>query len=248
MTHQQADLAIALFAAHVITDFVLQTKRSIEAKRRCCVLVAHCLVVAGLSYVLAGVWAAWLIPVAVFVTHLLMDFVKSRWLVPGLRSFTIDQVVHLVVIAVLVCAVPRTIGAAQTLFWPDATSARFYQWLLGVAGLATATYAGSVLVGLVIKPFRRQEARDGFEEGGKLIGLLERALIFVLVAAGQPAAIGFLIAAKSILRFGEVGKGADRKDVEYIIIGTLMSFLIAVSIAYLVRLGFIEYASLWLTN
>jgi len=91
-------------------------------------------------------------------------------------------------------------------------------------------------------------SRDGFPEGGRLIGLLERALIFVVVVAGQPAAIGFLIAATSILRFGEIGRGAGRKDIEYILIGTLMSFLVAVAVSYLTRLGLVAYGSSWPVN
>ncbi|MFO7738926.1 MAG: hypothetical protein R6V46_10655, partial [Desulfatiglandaceae bacterium] len=41
-------------------------------------------------------------------------------------------------------------------------------------------------------------------------------------------AIGFLIAAKSIFRFGEVSKPERRKEAEYILIGTMLSFLIAI--------------------
>ena len=55
-----------------------------------------------------------------------------------------------------------------------------------------------------------------------MIGLLERALIFLMVLAGQPAGIGFLIAAKSVLRFDTASK--DQRASEYVIIGTLASF------------------------
>jgi len=68
-----------------------------------------------------------------------------------------------------------------------------------------------------------------------MIGVLERALIYVFIMVGQPAAIGFLIAAKSILRFGEVKDSQDRMNVEYIIIGTMMSFLFAVVVGYCIR-------------
>ena len=45
------------------------------------------------------------------------------------------------------------------------------------------------------------------------------AIIFLLVLAGYPAGVGFLIAAKSILRFDK-----DPKASEYVIIGTRASF------------------------
>ncbi len=251
MSQLQADLVISLFAAHVIADFVLQTQRGVEAKRRAWVFVGHCVVVAVLSYVLTGLWSVWAIPLVVFVTHLAMDFVKSRYFAEGLRGFLIDQVVHLAVIAVLVYLVPRIAGTSQA-FWQDAAPDQFYPWLLGAAGFLATTWAGSVLVGLTIGPYAEPAdadplARVGVRRGGRMIGLLERALIFLFVVVGQPTAIGFLIAAKSILRFGEVGRGADRREVEYIIIGTLMSFLVALVVSYLTREAFLEYRSAWLT-
>jgi hypothetical protein len=62
----------------------------------------------------------------------------------------------------------------------------------------------------------------GLPDGGRAIGQLERGLIFLLVFTGMPEGIGFLIAAKSVLRFGSVSD--DRKVSEYVIIGTLASF------------------------
>src|SRR3989338_5520432 len=45
---------------------------------------------------------------------------------------------------------------------------------------------------------------DGLTGGGRVIGLLERGLIFAMILLGQPEGVGLLIAAKSILRFGAV--------------------------------------------
>ena len=47
---------------------------------------------------------------------------------------------------------------------------------------------------------------------------------------GQPGAIGFLVAAKSILRFEEAKK---QKLAEYVLIGTLLSFTLAMALSYL---------------
>jgi len=49
--------------------------------------------------------------------------------------------------------------------------------------------------------------------------------MFILV--GEPAGIGFLAAAKSVFRIGELKESTDRNLAEYILIGTLMSFTIA---------------------
>ena len=50
---------------------------------------------------------------------------------------------------------------------------------------------------------------------------MERILVMLLVLMEQPNGIGFLIAAKSILRFGEIKDANQRKVAEYIIIGVM---------------------------
>jgi ABC-type proline/glycine betaine transport system permease subunit len=57
--------------------------------------------------------------------------------------------------------------------------------------------------------------------------VIERFLILSFILINQWAAIGFLLAAKSIFRFGDLKEGKYQKKTEYILIGTLMSFSIA---------------------
>lgn len=243
MTLLQANLAIALLAAHVLADFVFQTERGVEEKKQVWVLGAHCLVVAILSYVLSGLWSAWPILVVVFFTHFGMDLIKRHHLSPTLHSFIIDHVVHLAVIGALTVTVPYMTESTSSAFWYDAVSVHFYRWLLGLAGFTVATYAGAVLVGLAVKPFQRQtECAAGL--GGTRGSSDGRSSLLEGFPQGGKT-IGFLIAAKSILRFGEVGRGAPRKDIEYIVMGTLMSLFVAVVVFYLTRLGFCGYGSVW---
>ncbi|HBQ55653.1 MAG TPA: DUF3307 domain-containing protein, partial [Porphyromonadaceae bacterium] len=63
---------------------------------------------------------------------------------------------------------------------------------------------------------------------GRYIGILERLLVFLFVVLGRWEAIGFLIAAKSVFRFGDLKDSRNRKLTEYILIGTLLSFGIAI--------------------
>ena len=60
---------------------------------------------------------------------------------------------------------------------------------------------------------------------GRAIGALERGLAFTLVLLGDYAAVGWIIAAKSLARFKAL---EDREFAEYFLIGTLASFLLAV--------------------
>jgi len=67
---------------------------------------------------------------------------------------------------------------------------------------------------------------------GRIIGMIERILIFFFILAGEYAAIGFIIAAKGFTRFREL----DNRDfAEYVLIGTLLSSLSAITIALLIK-------------
>jgi hypothetical protein len=72
-------------------------------------------------------------------------------------------------------------------------------------------------------------------EAGKWIGIFERILVFTFVVSGHFEGIGFLIAAKSILRFNDIKGNEARKEAEYILIGTLMSFSFSILIGLLVK-------------
>ena len=110
------------------------------------------------------------------------------------------------------------------------------------AGFILATRAGGFAVGFLMAPWTEEMKTDvdaGLAGGGRLIGLLERGLIFLLIVTGQAQSIGFLIAAKSVLRFSAITN--DRRFSEYVIIGTLASFAwaIAVSALTLIALGWL---------
>jgi hypothetical protein len=56
-------------------------------------------------------------------------------------------------------------------------------------------------------------------------------MVFVFVMLGEYEAIGFLIAAKSILRFKET----DTARTEYVLVGTLLSFMLAIVVALITK-------------
>ncbi len=72
---------------------------------------------------------------------------------------------------------------------------------------------------------------ESLPKAGQYIGMLERVLVFTFISIGQWGAVGFLLAAKSIFRFGDLTRSKDRKLTEYILIGTFMSFGIAIATA-----------------
>jgi hypothetical protein len=174
-----------------------------------------------------------------------MDYIKARLEKESAYPFILDQTVHLAVIIVVTKIIP--ISKPSTL-WVGLLGKGFLKFLILIAGLVVCIKAGGILIGLAVKPFTDEMQKDqertkaneagvsrGFENGGKIIGYLERVLIFLFILTGQPGSIGFLIAAKSILRFGEIKDRQNRLEAEYIIIGTLMSFGFGISIAYVTQ-------------
>ena len=82
---------------------------------------------------------------------------------------------------------------------------------------------------------------QSLEDAGQYIGILERLLVFIFIVSGQWSAVGFLITAKSVFRFGDLTASKERKLTEYILIGTLISFGIAIvtSLIYTYLRGYV---------
>src|SRR2546430_414933 len=68
---------------------------------------------------------------------------------------------------------------------------------------------------------------------GRAVGSLERALALTMVLLGDYAAVGWIIAAKSLARFKQL---EDREFAEYFLVGTLASFLLAVLVGVGIRI------------
>ena len=65
-------------------------------------------------------------------------------------------------------------------------------------------------------------------KAGQWIGYIERILILTFVLVGSFEGVGFLLAAKSVFRFGELNKAKEIQTTEYVLIGTFASFTIAI--------------------
>ncbi|WP_413872148.1 DUF3307 domain-containing protein [Albidovulum sp.] len=218
----------ALLLAHALADFVFQTRRIALNKHRLPVLLLHGAVVLALAQGALGRVDAWEV-LALALAHVVVDGLKARLAPPGLGAFLADQAAHLAMLGALAFWRPD--------LWAGGAWAGF-GWLPAllalVAGAILVTRAGGFAVGFLMAGLSAGAPPEGLPRGGLTIGLLERGLIYVLMLAGQPEVIGFLIAAKSILRFGAVNAAdpaGNRAASEYIIIGTLASFGWAILVA-----------------
>ena len=235
---------IALACAHLIADFVLQPGWLIRRKSQLRFLLLHVLVVTMLTALLLGSLNPFLLG-AIAVTHALADYVKTMKFRDTLIPFVADQLFHFAVIAAAAIAFPAAFGdGVWRVLTPDQTD--FYiSALTVIAGFILAAPAGAYLIEKGMAPLtaaRRKETlsgRDtleGLQNGGFLIGCLERTIIYILVVSGQAIGVGFLIAAKSLLRFGDIANSQHREIVEYIIIGTFASFGWSLLVATLITL------------
>ncbi|MFQ5605688.1 MAG: hypothetical protein ACE5HS_20660 [bacterium] len=112
-----------------------------------------------------------------------------------------------------------------------------------IPGYLFATIGVGWLIGWMTKRLIRNENDKEFQKmidsglpnAGRYIGWLERMLIITFILVENYNGIGFILAAKGILRFGEIKRGADRKFAEYVILGTLMSFSISFIVGLLLK-------------
>jgi hypothetical protein len=75
-------------------------------------------------------------------------------------------------------------------------------------------------------------------KGGRLIGPLERVIVFALTLTGVYSLLAAVLAAKGIVRFPEISRDGDTGSrAEYFLIGSLVSWVIALAAAFLVWWG-----------
>jgi hypothetical protein len=233
------DLALTLLAAHLIGDFVLQTAQMAREKSRIGWLMLHASILAALSYLFIGHWLSFAIPAIIWASHAAIDAIKAR-VRAGAIPFILDQLAHLAVIGAI--AVPVSFFGTVS-FWTVCFGKAYWVVLAFICGAILTVRVGGFLVGFWVQPYLEEmraamhqpettfKTVRGLTNGGRLIGNWERALIFLFVGMGLPGSVGFLVAAKSIFRFGELKERENRMEAEYITIGTLMSFGWAMAIS-----------------
>jgi hypothetical protein len=95
----------------------------------------------------------------------------------------------------------------------------------------------SRLIGALLKPWQANlSSSDSLVNGGALVGNLERGLILSFVLLNQWETVGFLLTAKSILRFNELRGSDHQQRSEYVLLGTLLSFAASVGIGLAAQL------------
>ncbi len=216
--------------AHLLADFVLQTKKMVQHKKRLkaksWVLYFHCFLHAGLIYLFSPDKSYWLIPAIVAVTHYLIDLWKLHQK-DNFAAFITDQLLHIIVLFILWLIYYQADG-----WWNQklAQSLNNIHYYVIATGYIIISFPLSYMLGYATQKWRHEiettssRSLISLSEAGKWIGIFERILVFTFVITNHFEGIGFLITAKSILRFNDIKDANMPKEAEYILIGTLMSF------------------------
>lgn len=234
MTPIALNLLLRLVVAHLLTDFVLQPTAWVNQKKqkkyRSAKLYLHVLVAGITSYLFSGLWDNWWLPLVIMVTHFFIDLWKLNR-PENVRYFVIDQLLHVLVIIIVWASLFYDLHTVQCYFAQLVQNTKL--WLI-ITGYILVTWPLGIIVGIATDKWRiaAEVSKDGLQKAGVWIGFFERLLILTFILSNQFAAVGFLIAAKSILRFSD--KENTQKKTEYVLIGTLMSFAAAVIIGILI--------------
>jgi hypothetical protein len=220
------ELSLMLVLAHLIGDFLLQPVAWVKDKKKYKIkskyLYLHLLVHFVLLLLITKFNKEYFFALILIVgSHFAIDCAKiyfEKKKTAKIWFFT-DQLLHLAVIAAVI-----------RYYYPfeiDFDALYSTKSLALLTAVVTVTYVSAIVLKMMLSKWSDQitkNSKDDTNNAGKYIGILERLFIFFFVVINFWEGIGFLLAAKSIFRFGDLKESKDVKLTEYILIGTLLSF------------------------
>ena len=216
------ELVLSLVLAHLVGDFMLQTGKSCKDKKerhwKSPHHYVHALIVFGLSWLVSCDWTFWWCALVIGVTHFAIDMWKS-YREENVKWFAVDQILHIAIMAGVAWMWCSMNGWSMALDIP-------VKFVAMTIAIIVCWKPSNIFIKLMLKHYsvNMPEEKTGGFNAGALIGDIERWLILVFVLLQRYDAIGLLIAAKSIIRFGD----KETTKTEYVLAGTLMSIFIAV--------------------
>jgi len=237
------ELLLKILVAHFLSDFIFQpTKWAADKEEkglRSWQLYIHVVITAITLFILLWDFELWNLVLIISLFHFIIDLLKSAINKTNIWVFIADQFLHLIVIVIVWLIFTKQCDKFIELSVSFINNSKFW-WLL--LAYTVLTIPASVLIGKMTNKWNYElnysSQNKGLENAGKWIGIIERILIFTFIIANQLSVIGFLLAAKSVFRFGDLKDSTDQKKTEYIIIGTFTSFLLAILMGLVIQLIF----------
>lgn len=226
---------LKLLLAHLLGDFFLQPsswvvekeKRKLKSDKLYLHIAIHMLLI----FIVFMSFNVWKIALVIGLLHGIIDAIKLVLQNEKTKRawFFIDQIMHVGVI--LFCWLYFYHGTIDLSFLQNN---QFWLFLLGALFL---TSPAAIFIRVIIAKWLPRQisstslSTTSLQDAGKFIGIIERLLIYLFVCTQHFEAVGFLLAAKSIFRFGDLKEAHDIKLTEYVLIGTLLSFGLALIVA-----------------
>ena len=241
--HVFATSFLALYLAHLLTDFVFESDRLVAGKRNSAALayVEHgaihlfsaALLLGLASPVLARSLDFYGVILGLTLVHLAFDWGKLRLVrltrkAEGSLVFVAGQIVYGFTVCVAAGMMAKTQEFMAGLAWVQSHGQEILLLLVVYVGVI---FGGGYFVRLVTKPLLRGdlglagETTEELQNAGMYIGWLERFLILTSLLLQSPAAVGLILTAKSIARYPEF---KSKRFAEYFLMGTLLSISIGV--------------------
>lgn len=222
-----------LLLSHLISDFWFQSdvlcKQKQERRYKSWFLYVHAVVIGMLAYLLSNEYSTFCIwAVVIGVSHLCIDWAKSYITKHPLITFCADQLLHVIILYVVSYSYLSYIGSIGRNWKQFSFITGYYQLKIPTLLCAVVICCGmsNIIIKLVLDRFHIDQTTSNNNElnnAGDLIGNLERLICLPFVLLGRYEAIGFIIAAKSILRF----RDSDHPKTEYVLAGSMLSLCIA---------------------
>lgn len=228
---------IQLIFAHLLGDFILQPDSWVAEKEgrklKSGYLYLHALIHTVLSFILLWNTELWWIALTIGISHLMIDAAKLSFQIAKNKKgwFFFDQALHFLVIA----------GVSLYCQEFNFEFLRNKELLKIVAGAIFLTSPASVFIRILLSSWTPVPETAGniqtesLSNAGKYIGILERLLVFTFIMVNHWEGVGFMVAAKSVFRFSDLAQAKQRKLTEYVLIGTLLSFGMAVLTGILIK-------------
>ncbi|MDC8103859.1 DUF3307 domain-containing protein [Chryseobacterium sp. B21-037] len=226
-----------LILAHLLGDFILQPnswvadKENRKLKSR--YLYLHVLIHTALTFIFLWNLQLWWVAALVGISHFIIDAAKLIFqnIKTKKRWFFIDQVLHILVILVVSFYFKEF----------DVTIFENQEFLKIVMAVLFLTTPSSIIIKILLSSWTPvAEAQNNIQtesltSAGKYIGILERLLVFIFILVNHWEGVGFMVAAKSVFRFSDLAQAKQRKLTEYVLVGTLLSFGMAVLTGILIK-------------
>ncbi|HAO08732.1 MAG TPA: DUF3307 domain-containing protein, partial [Chryseobacterium sp.] len=221
---------IQLILAHLFGDFILQPNSWVAEKEnkklKSRYLYLHVLIHTILSFIFLWNTQLWWVALLVGFSHFIIDAAKLSFQTAKSKKiwFFTDQALHIAVIA----------GVSFYFNEFNFDFLKNQEILKIIMAALFLTTPASIFIKILLSSWtpvpetQNNIQTESLSSAGKYIGILERLLVFTFIVVNHWEGVGFMVAAKSVFRFSDLAQAKQRKLTEYVLIGTLLSFGMAI--------------------